>query len=96
MKAKFAICTFAAVILTTFHIAEAQQAKKVPRIAFLGSSPSTTADRAEAFRQGLRQLGYVEERNIFIEFCWTEGRNDRFSDPAAELVRLNVDVFVSS
>src|SRR5437867_1076745 len=76
--------------------AEAQQPTKVPRIGFLSAaSPSTVSARVEAFRQGLRELGYVEGKNIFIEWRFAEGKSDRLSALAAELVRLKVDVIVS-
>src|SRR5262245_5557634 len=57
---------------------------------------STNADRVEALRAGLRDLGYVEGRNIVIEFRWADERYDRLSDLAAELIRLNVDVIVTA
>jgi putative ABC transport system substrate-binding protein len=78
--------------------AEAQQpAAKVPRIGFLGAtSPSTNAARIEAFRQGLRELGYVEGKNIVIEYRWAEGKTERLPDLAAELVRLKVDIIVTA
>ena len=76
--------------------AEAQQPTKVLRIGFLSAaSPSTVSARVEAFRQGLRELGYVEGKNIFIEWRFAEGKSDRLSALAAELVRLKVDVIVS-
>jgi putative ABC transport system substrate-binding protein len=76
--------------------AEAQQAKKIPRIAFLfGSASSAVSDRTEAFRLGLRELGYVEGKNIVIEYRWAEGKTERLPNLAAELVRLKVDVIVS-
>jgi len=76
--------------------AEAQQPKKVPRIGFLlGVSPSAMAPRTEAFRQGLRELGYVEGKNIIIEWRYAEGKLDRLPALAAELVRLNVEVIVT-
>ncbi len=76
---------------------QAQQPKKVPRIGFLiGTSPSTISDRIEAFRQGLRELGYVEGKNIVIEYRHSEGKLDRLSELAAELARLKVDVIVTS
>jgi putative ABC transport system substrate-binding protein len=78
-------------------VATAQQAKKVPRIGFIGgSSASAVAARLEAFRQGLRELGYVEEKNIVIEYRYAEGKVDRMPDLAAELVRLKVDVIVTA
>jgi putative tryptophan/tyrosine transport system substrate-binding protein len=77
--------------------AEAQQPTKVPRIGFLsGQSLSTISDRTEAFRQGLRELGYVEGKNIVIEWRFAEGKLDRLPALAAELVRLKVDVIVTS
>jgi ABC-type uncharacterized transport system substrate-binding protein len=77
--------------------AEAQQAKKVPRIGYLGaSSPSTIPARIEAFRQGLRELGYVEGKNIVIEWRYAEGKFDRLPALAAELVRLKVDVIATA
>jgi putative tryptophan/tyrosine transport system substrate-binding protein len=76
--------------------AHAQQPTKVPRIGFLSApSPSAVSARAEAFRQGLRELGYVEGKNIVIEYRYAEGKLDRFPALAAELVRLKVDVIVT-
>jgi putative ABC transport system substrate-binding protein len=74
--------------------AQAQQPKKIPRIGWLtGGSPS--AENSEAFRRGLRGLGYVEGKNIVIEWRVAEGKRDRVPALAAELVRLNVDVIVT-
>jgi len=76
--------------------AEAQQPLKVPRIGYLsGSSLSVLADRIEAFRQGLREFGYVEGKNLVIEWRSAEGKIDRVPELAAELVRLKLDVIVS-
>jgi putative ABC transport system substrate-binding protein len=78
-------------------VALAQQSTKISRIGFLiTSSPSAIAPRMDAFVQGLRELGYVEGKNIVIERRHADGKFDRLSDLAAELVRLNVDVIVSS
>ncbi len=76
---------------------EAQQAAKAARIGYL-SPTSAAADAlySEAFRQGLRALGYVEGQNIFIEARYADGRSERLSDFAAELVRLKVDVIVAA
>ena len=81
--------------------AEAQQTKKVPRIGYLSAGdpagdPSSNAARIEPFRQGLRELGYVEGKNIFIEWRYAEGKLDRLPALAAELVLLKVDVIVTS
>lgn len=76
--------------------ASAQAAGQVPRIGFLGlASPSTFASRLEGFRQGLRDLGYVEGTNINIEYRWAEGRYERLPELAAGLVRSKVDLIVT-
>jgi putative ABC transport system substrate-binding protein len=73
-----------------------QQTGKVPRIGSLGlTSPSDRPPLLDAFRQGLRELGWVEGQNIVIDYRFAEGRLDRLPDLAAELVRLKVDVIVS-
>src|SRR4029453_13185732 len=85
------------VLLLVAVIAEAQQATKVPRIGYLQASPySAVVTRTEAFRQGLRELGYVEGKNIVIEWRSAEGKSDRVPALAAELVHLKVDVIVSA
>jgi putative ABC transport system substrate-binding protein len=87
------VIAFALVVAGT--VAETQQPKKIPRIGFLGaSSPSAISARIEAFRLGLRELGYVEGKNIVIEYRYAEGKLDRLPGLAAELVRLGVDVIV--
>src|SRR5262245_54327210 len=76
--------------------AQAQQLTKVPRIGYLAAtSPSINPTRIEAFRQGLLALGYIEGKNIVIEWRFAEGKPDRLPTLAAELVRLKVDVIVS-
>jgi len=83
-------------VLGGVAIGEAQQPTKVPRIGYLsGSGLSVLAARIEAFRQGLRDLGYVEGKNIIIEWRSAEEKFDRLPELAAELVRLKVDVIVS-
>src|SRR5499425_2607418 len=86
-----------AVVLLAFGVtAEAQQAKKVPRIGYVSAtSPSANLARIEAFRQGLRELGYVEGKNMVIEWRYAEAKPERFPALAAELVRLKVDVIVT-
>jgi putative ABC transport system substrate-binding protein len=97
MKPRISLWLMAAIILSTVSPAEAQQPAKVPRIGFLTSvTSSTISARFEAFRQGLRELGYVEGKNIFIEWRFAEGKSDRLPSLAAELVRLKVDVIVSA
>jgi putative tryptophan/tyrosine transport system substrate-binding protein len=76
--------------------ARAQQTPKVARIGVLGSTfASPWASRIEAFRSGLRDLGYVEGENIVIEFRWAEEKYDQLPHLAAELIRLKVDVLVT-
>jgi putative ABC transport system substrate-binding protein len=76
-------------------VVQAQQPKSVPRIGYLSVlSPSSDSTRIEAFRQGLRELGYVEGQNIAIESRYADGKLDRLSDLVGELVRLKVDVIV--
>jgi putative ABC transport system substrate-binding protein len=75
--------------------AEAQPAGKIPRIGFLSlSSPEAVAPRIEAFRQGLRQLGWVESQNVTIEYRYAEGKVERLPTLAAELVGLRIDLLV--
>ena len=96
MLRRIVIFPLITVCLFIVSLTEAQQPKKVPRIGFLsGVSPSTISARVEAFRQGLRELGYVEGKNIFIEWRFAEGKVDRLPALAGELVRLKVDVIVS-
>ena len=88
--------TLCVMLLALCLPAQAQQPTKVPLIGFLdATSPSTIPARLEAFRQGLRELGYVEGKNIHIEYRWAEGKFDRLPNLASELVRLKVDVIVT-
>src|SRR5713226_3802955 len=91
------LSVIAFVLVVTGAVAQAQQPTKIPRIGFLGAtSLSATSARIEAFRHGLPELGYVEGKNIVIEYRWAEGKIERLPDLAAELVRLKVDVIVTS
>ena len=77
--------------------AQGQQPKKVPRVGFIGASSSSSAGHyLEAFRQGLRDLAYVEGKNIIIEVRWAEGSAERFPHLIAELIGLKVDVLLVS
>jgi ABC-type uncharacterized transport system substrate-binding protein len=97
MRAKILVYALPALILATIHLTEAQQPKKVPRIGFLiAASRDAQSARTEAFRQSLRELGYIEGQNIVIEYRHAEGKTDRFPELAADLVRLQVDVIVVS
>jgi putative ABC transport system substrate-binding protein len=77
--------------------ARAQQAARLPTIGLLGSStPSAWAPWIAAFQQRLRELGWIEGRNIAIEYRWAEGRNERCAEIASEFVRMKVDVIVTA
>ena len=89
----FALC---AMLFALSYSASAQQPTKVPRIGYLQAPPhSAVASRTDAFRQGLRELGYVEGKNIIIEWRFADGKLDRVPGLVAELVRLKVDVIVT-
>jgi putative ABC transport system substrate-binding protein len=97
MSRKIVASLIAIAVLAFVHLGRAQQAKKVARIGLLiPGSQSAFAIRIDAFRQGLRELGYVEGQNIIIDYRYGEGKTDRFSDLAAELVRFKVDVIVTA
>jgi len=96
MRKKIFCLTLCAMLFALCVSVEAQPAK-VPRIGFQSAaSPSAIAARTEAFRQGLRELGYVEGKNIVIEYRYAEGKFDRLNEFAAEFVRLKVDVIVTA
>jgi hypothetical protein len=87
MNRKLVWLLLTAILLVCINRADAQQPTKVARLGFLsGVSPSTNPARAEAFRQGLRELGYVEGKNIVIEWRYAKGKLDRLSELAAEVV----------
>ena len=91
------VCLVIIALLFPFSFAQAQQSESIPRIGFLGASnASTNADRIDIFQRGLRELGYVEGKNIFIEYRWAEGKTQRLHDLAADLVRHKVDVIVTA
>ncbi|MBI4611479.1 MAG: hypothetical protein HY726_21010 [Candidatus Rokubacteria bacterium] len=94
------VVTLALGILSAPLSPEAQQPAKVPRIGVLlpwpAPAPSAPSPLLEAFRQGLRELGHVEGQNIAIEYRYAEGTFERLPDLAAELVRLKVDVIVTT
>ena len=95
-KAGWSSILVAATLLAVAVIAEAQQPKKIPRIGYFQAPPaSAVAARTEAFRQGLRELGYVEGNNVVIEWRFAEGKSERIPALAAELVHLKVDVIVT-
>ena len=88
------LCTMLSTICVSAH---GQLLEKVPQIGYLfGLSPSASTERVEAFRQGLHALGYVEGKNIFIEYRWADGEIDRLPGLATELVRLKVNAIVTA
>jgi len=92
----FVAVTLALAIPSLPFISQAQQPKKVPRIGYLTAAPLfTITARTDAFRQGLRKFGYVEGKNLVIEWRPSEGKLDGLPALAAELVRLKVEVIVT-
>jgi len=87
---------FVVVLVAVAVIAQAQLPKKVPRIGYLSPTgdPQTPGHQVEAFRRGLRDLGYTEGKNILVEYRYVEGISDRTPSIVAELVQLKVDVLV--
>jgi ABC-type uncharacterized transport system substrate-binding protein len=97
MNRKVFSLALSAMLFALCSVVEAQQPVKVPRIGFLSPvSPSATALWHQAFRQGLRDHGWTEGKNISIEYRYAEGKSDRLPDLAADLVRLKVDIIVVS
>ena len=102
MSEKFITFALSAMLFALCVPADAQQtAGKIPRIGFLSRDIHPADSRApaprnlEAFRQGLRELGYIEGKNIIIEYRYSDGRNERMPALAEELVRLKVDIIVA-
>jgi putative tryptophan/tyrosine transport system substrate-binding protein len=96
-RCKLVSFALGAAFLTAGFLAEAQQPANIPRIGYLSTtSLATNLARIEALRQGLRELGYMEGKNIIIEYRYAEGKLDRLSELADELVRLKVDVIVTA
>ena len=90
------ICAISLAMLLAPLGAAAQQPGKVPRIGYFSAgSPSSAPHLLEAFRKGLRELGWVEGQNIVVDYRFAEGRFDRLPDLASELVRLKVDIIVA-
>ena len=96
MKRRDFIAALAGATALPFAV-HAQQRARVPTIGFLGSSTrSAQGSWIEAFVQRMRELGWVEGRTVVIEYRWAEGRTERFTEIAAEFVRLKVDVIVTA
>jgi len=97
MKKKIAVLILCAILFALCSFAEAQQTGKIFRIGFLDvSTASGMAGLLEAFRQEMHKLGWVEGKNITIEYRFAEGKNDRLPELAADLVRLHVDLILVS
>jgi putative tryptophan/tyrosine transport system substrate-binding protein len=97
MAIKPVVVLLVGLTLASVHLAEAQQAKKVPWIGYLSTTgdPKTPGSQVEAFRQGLRDFGYIEAKNVLVEYRYVEGNVDRIPGLVAELVQLEVDVLVT-
>jgi ABC-type uncharacterized transport system substrate-binding protein len=98
MSRKIFCLALCALLFALCFSVQAQPAGKVPRIGILapGSSAFPTSAYHDSFRHGLRELGYIEGKNIFIEIRYAEGKQDQLSDVATELVKLKVDVIVTA
>jgi putative ABC transport system substrate-binding protein len=96
MNTKTVIFLGAILLVCSFQFAEAQEPKKIPQIGYLsGGSSSALSPRTDAFRQGLREVGYTEGQNVVIESRYADGNLDRIPELAAELLGLKVNVIVS-
>ena len=97
MNAKIFALALCTMLVALCRSTEARQSKRVPRIGYLSNTDSASeSTRSEAFRLALRELGYIEGQNIAMEYRYAEGKADRYSKLAAELVRLNVDIIVAA
>src|SRR6266545_6679019 len=97
MTKKILLLALCSLLLALGLPAQAQQPAKIPRIGYVSGTgdPKTPGLQVEAFRQGLRDLGYIEGKNILIEYRYEEGNQDRAPRLVAELIQLNVDVLVA-
>src|SRR4029077_258148 len=96
MRKKISLLALSSLLFALSFPAEAQQSGKIPRIGYLAAgAPKPQSSRTEAFRQGLRALGYIEGQSIIIEYRFADTNVDRLPGLAAELVRLKVDLIVA-
>src|SRR6185312_8628838 len=96
-KAFIIVVAFAISVVITPSTSQAQHGQHVPRVGYLGtSSASLEPELVKAFREGLREHGYVEGQNIVIEYRWAEGNYQRFPDLVADLVNLKVDLILTA
>jgi len=96
MSKKIFVLALSAMLLDLSFTVDAQQPKKVARIGYLGSTASTSAESLKPFRERLRELGYIEGQNISMESRYWDGKVERLPSLAAELVRLNSDVILTT
>jgi putative tryptophan/tyrosine transport system substrate-binding protein len=97
MMASLACYTLCALICVSSYPVEAQQTKNIPRIGFLSAGAAQDdRERLAVFREGLRELGYVEAKNILIEYRFADGKLDGLPELAAGLARLNVNIIVTA
>ena len=96
MAVKNIVVLIVGLALALVHLVEAQQAKKVPRIGFVSGvgDSANPGPNVEAFRQGLRELGYNEGKNIDVEYRYIEGQGDKVPSLVADLIRLKVDILI--
>jgi putative ABC transport system substrate-binding protein len=96
-RASIIVAAFTISVLITPSASQPQPRERVPRVGYLGtSSASLESELVKAFREGLRDRGYVEGQNIGIEYRWAEGNDQRFPDLVADLVKLKVDVILTA
>jgi putative ABC transport system substrate-binding protein len=95
MGTKAIVLLLGVLVLGSVYLAEGQQPKKVPRVGVLVAGHPPTRPSLEGFRRGLRELGYVEGKNVILEVRWDEGKSDRWAELAGEVVRLEVDVILA-
>ena len=98
MNAKYSLLLSAFLVFFTLHVVDAQQPAKIPTLGYLSQYSGPAGPKSpslEAFLRGLTELGYVEGKNIAIEYRYTEGKNDRLPALAAELVSQKVDIIVT-
>ena len=98
MNKKLLVWLLTAVSLTTTSLARAQEAARIPRIGYVSETADASVQSAnlDAFRQGLRELGYIEGKNILVEYRYMGGVTERSPVIVADLVQLKVDVLVST
>jgi putative tryptophan/tyrosine transport system substrate-binding protein len=95
-KLKVVAYALYAMLFALCSLVEAQQPARVYRLGLVSSSSRDQSPREDAFRRGLRELGYVEGKNVVIDYRYSQGKSDRLPALLAELIRLKVDVIVTS